>query len=65
MSTTPIGRARAAYHLAARFLDRHGVEHPLARTLLALADRAAQAAYKAGHHVHDIHAANTHLGKHP
>ncbi|MFJ9412445.1 hypothetical protein [Streptomyces sp. NPDC101393] len=58
MKNTPIGRARAAYLLAARVLDRHGVGHPLARALLARADRTAQAAFKVGHHVHDIHASS-------
>lgn len=43
-------------HAAARAVGRHGLNHPLARALLAAAALAAAAALNAGHPVRDIHA---------
>ncbi|TBO60230.1 hypothetical protein EYS09_07950 [Streptomyces kasugaensis] len=56
-------RARAAQHRAARAITRHGLAHPLARTLLAAAALAAAAAWEAGHHVRDIHSPALHQGQ--
>lgn len=50
-----IQTARTAQQRAARAVARHGLTHPHARLLLALAALAAAAVWEAGHRVADLH----------
>ncbi|MFJ1847072.1 hypothetical protein [Streptomyces sp. NPDC088146] len=55
MTTALIRAARAAQHRAARAVTRHGLAHPVALALLAVAATAAARAWDTGHLVADTH----------
>lgn len=50
-----MNRARWARYRARRALAHYGISHPTARMWLALAALTAAWAYRAGHHVDELH----------